>query len=505
MSRKIVKNSLANLMGTILPAAASLLTIPFIVRAMGDANYGVLTMVTAIVGYFALLDLNLTSGAVKFVAEYNALGKRRELHQVITFGGMVYLVIGLVGMAGIYLFADELTHYLFKLPAHLVPLTIQTIELSAIGFLFGQMQSYFQSIPQALQRYDVAAKTETAFGVLVPILTVIVLGLGYGLYEVVLLRVLLSMANVVVLVVVINKLVPDFRFAIATAQISKRLGSFSAFAYLSKIASVVYAQADKVIIGSMIGMVSLTFYVIPFTLVNRVLSMSYRLASVIYPVASEMHSTNELQKLRGIYFSGTRYIFYLNLCITLLFVIFSREILYYWMGPSYAEQGSWVMVLVALAILVDSLTNLPSMLNDGFGHPRITGIFALMRAVLGLLITYLLTMFFGIIGAALGHLIASAVLTTLFMIYVHRHTIPYRLGELLREAYLEVVLFGLLVVLVSLGIKPVGVMPLEQTMGFIMVLIMGFIMFGYWVVLHKPHRLALSGMIKNRLPGLGNK
>src|SRR3970282_117594 len=86
VSRQLVRSSIANLLGAVLPALVTLATIPFIVSRLGEVNYGVLTMVTAIVGYFALIDINVTSASVKYVAQYRAMSQLSELYQVVTFG-----------------------------------------------------------------------------------------------------------------------------------------------------------------------------------------------------------------------------------------------------------------------------------------------------------------------------------------------------------------------------------------------------------------------------------
>jgi Na+-driven multidrug efflux pump len=91
---------------------------------------------------------------------------------------------------------------------------------------------------------------------------------------------------------------------------------------------------------------------------------------------------------------------------------------------------------MALSQFVDSLTNLPSLVNDGMGHPRVSGSFALVRALLGLLVVYLGVRGWGIDGAAWGHLAASSVLTAAFLVAVHGRTVPTPLSALARHAYL---------------------------------------------------------------------
>jgi O-antigen/teichoic acid export membrane protein len=106
------------------------------------------------------------------------------------------------------------------------------------------------------------------------------------------------------------------------------------------------------------------------------------------------------------------------------------------MNPQFARAGQVVLAVMALSQFIDSLTSLPSLVNDGMGHPRFSGMFALARAAFGLLVVYVGVAGWGIDGAAWGHLIASVLLTCAFLVAVHGRTVPARLGELVRKAYL---------------------------------------------------------------------
>jgi len=67
--RLIAKNTIFNLTGQILPMVAGVLTIPFIVRGLGAAEYGILSIAMMLLGYFNIFDLGLSRATVKFVAE----------------------------------------------------------------------------------------------------------------------------------------------------------------------------------------------------------------------------------------------------------------------------------------------------------------------------------------------------------------------------------------------------------------------------------------------------
>jgi O-antigen/teichoic acid export membrane protein len=436
MNLSLLRNAFSNLLGAMIPALVALGTVPLVVKGLGDANYGVYSLVTAIVGYFAVIDINVTAGSVKYIAEFNAHKDQQRIDETVFFGLAVYAGLGLLGGIGLYLGAHFFVTSVFSVPPQLAGEAVATLRLAALGFFLGQLQSYLNSIPQSLMRYDIASRIEMVFGTLVPLLTVAVLMLGYGLYEVILLRVLASLVNCVVLWRCIRRLLPALGWRKPGAAIRRELLGFSAYSFLSRFAGLSYAYADKLIIGALVGVTGLAYFTVASTLANRILSLTYRLSGVVFPAASALSARGELERLRVLYLKASRYVVFLNASVLVLVAVFAYQILYYWIDPQFARAGQVVLAVMALSQFIDSLTSLPSLVNDGMGHPRYSGMFALARAGLGLVAVYFGVDGWGIAGAAWGHLLASVLLTCAFLVAVHGRTVPARLGDLVRHAYL---------------------------------------------------------------------
>lgn len=431
----IARNALFNFAGGVLPALITLATIPIIVRSLGDAGYGLFTLITAIVGYFALIDINVTAGSVKYIAEYAAKNNRRGIDQTLSFGLLVYFSIGIVGAATIFFGSTYLVHHVFEIPPSLIDMGEESLRVAAYGFLFTQIQTYFQSVPQSLHRYDMTSRIEMAFGTIVPLATVGILIAGYGLVEVIQFRVIASAVNCVILWVIIRRLLPDLRIVWPERDIAHGLIEFSAFSFLSRIAALTYSYADKLIIGSVVGLKELAYYTVAATLANRVLGLTFRLSSVLFPSASALSANGETERLQSLYIKASRYVIFINGSILILVGIFAYPILYYWMTPDFARYGAVILAVVAVAQFVDSLTNIPSLINDGLGHPRVSGSFALIRACVGLMAVYGFVLLWGIEGVAWAHLSSAILMTTLFLTFVHGRTVPCELGELLKRSY----------------------------------------------------------------------
>ena len=502
MKYETLRNGLANFMGGVLPALVTLFTTPFIVHTLGDSAYGVLTLVTAIIGYFAFLDLNITAGSVKYVAEYHATGQVRRRNQTLTSGLVLYLVIGLAGCLLILLFSDILIERVFAVPAALHAEAALALDFAAAGFLFGQLQIYLNSVPQSIRRYDQSAMLESIFGVLTPLATVLTLWLGYGLVEVVAVRVAASVVNNGVLVWLIRRLLPDLALVRPDRQTLVVLGRFSGFAYLSRLATVAYAQGDKLILGALTSMSALTHYAIPFMLVNRLFALSYRLGGVLFPVASALAAQGELGRLRELYLYAARYVFFINAGLALMLVTLAHEILLYWIGPSLATGGAMVLVLITCASLVDSLTNAPSLVNDGLGKPHITGGFAVSRALLGIALTLALVHQFGVIGAAWAQFLTSVLMVSLFLLYVHGRSVPVRLGEYLHRVVLPslpIVAAGVLLIALRHNQPPLSI---SQTVAVLALQSLALVVFAFAFIFRRCDRIALMTRLRPPRPGV---
>lgn len=456
MTQGMLKNSLANFLGAAIPAVANLIAVPLLVHNLGVEDYGLLTLVLALVGYFALLDINATQGSVRFIAEYDAAGRSEQANEVISFSLTIYLIIGSTGLILIWLSAPAMIDHLFAIPEAREGTALVTLRLAGIAFLFSQLQAYLVTIPQAMQQYRISAATEALFGTAAPLLSALVCVLGYGIEMVVLARLVLSVLNVLILWLLVHRLRPDLTFVRATKETAGTLISFSTYSFMARIAAVSHAHMDRLILGMLLGMAHITYYSIPMTLCNRLFGMTYRLGSVIYPAISRLKTRGSLDQVQGMYLTTSRYLTAVNGYLVLIMFVYGKELLRLWVGPEFVREGYPVLVVATTAMMIDSLSNLPSLMNDAIGHPRVTGYFAIARAVTGVGLLTAGTVVAGIIGTAAGHLLGSLLVTGTFLLYVHgrKGSVPVDFKRLLLQAYLPSFVVGSLTAAVASITKP---------------------------------------------------
>jgi O-antigen/teichoic acid export membrane protein len=151
---------------------------------------------------------------------------------------------------------------------------------------------------------------------------------------------------------------------------------------------------------------------------------------------------------------------------------------------------------------MDSLTNIPSMVNDGLGHPRVTGGFALVRGLIGVPLVFIGTQSGGILGAAAGHLLASVVITFAFLIYVHGRTVPVSLSDTLRLSWMPGLITGACALSLMLPLKYWLPENLIGMLTLAVVATLTLITAGFAFVVSFDERHALWSATRRFLPGV---
>jgi O-antigen/teichoic acid export membrane protein len=232
-----------------------------------------------------------------------------------------------------------------------------------------------------------------------------------------------------------RRLLPSISFRPrAHWQAFRRLLSFGVLSSMSGLFSSTTYQFDRLFIGALLGTGAVTFYVVPVTLARVIAAVTGRLATVLFPLASELSSTGQPERLRDIYLRSSRFIVVINTALAVPLIGLAYPTLRFWMGPSFADAGAVVMVLIVAAYYLTALTVVPAYVVGGMGHPGITAVFSWITAILNLSLLFPLIRAYGIVGAAWSCLI-SVSHSPLDIIYVNRRVIKVSSWQLFRCSY----------------------------------------------------------------------
>src|SRR5260370_22399359 len=92
--RLLARNTIWNLLGQLLPMAVAVVAIPPLVRGLGVARFGVLSLAWIVVGYFSLFDLGIGRALTKLVADKLGAHDDHSIPPVARTAMLMLLLLG---------------------------------------------------------------------------------------------------------------------------------------------------------------------------------------------------------------------------------------------------------------------------------------------------------------------------------------------------------------------------------------------------------------------------
>ena len=163
-----------------LSIGISLLFTPFMLRKLGQAEYGLLSLVNSIVAYLTILDFGFSNAIVRYTAKHRAQGDKEGEHSLYGMFLLLYLVIGIVSfVVGLYvlynmgsLFGNSLSPK--ELEIAKVLFLIAIIDISVAFPL-----SLYSSIIIAYEKFTFSRLMQLARICITPLFTLGILIVGY--------------------------------------------------------------------------------------------------------------------------------------------------------------------------------------------------------------------------------------------------------------------------------------------------------------------------------------
>lgn len=408
LKKKYLRNSLYNVIGWGVPAILGLVTTPYFVHRLGYDAYGLLTLITLVLGYFAFLDLGLFDALLKYVSHYHADGAFDRLNGALNSTLFFFIVIGGIGAACILACTRYFVFTAFQIPAALHPLAVSCFSLSAVLFFLTLMLGALSKIPEALQRFEISNRITAGVSVAATLGNVLLLYLGYGVLQILTVNILSAASGILCVVLAAKRLIPRVRidptFALRDFRPMFHFGSYTIF---SRFSSLVTSSLNQLCIGAVVGVAGLTLFNVPFILASAIQMFMYRLAFAIFPVSSELLARNDMTALHQVYQKVSKYLFLISSVLFVPLIAYRKSILLYWVGVDFAVNGEQVMAMICLALYFISLTMVPGLVALGLGKPNYNAALSSLTAGINILLVYPLTKFWGIRGAAASLLLSS--------------------------------------------------------------------------------------------------
>ncbi len=442
-------------------------------NGLGAHQYGLLSTVGVTLSFFGVLDLGIGAAATRQIAACASAGDRPGVDATIHNSIAFYLAIGVAGAVAMALCANLLVTRVLTIPPALQRTGRYALYLSAAGFPLTLVSGALATVPRAVQRFDIAARVSIALATLSTGLILALVLSGRGILAILTVGLALAAAGVVVNAIVARRLLPGLRVRPRLdREVLRGLFRFGAYFFLSTLAVTLLYQLDKLLVGSILGMAAVTFYVVPGNLTQRIQGFVAAAVSVVFPVSAALFETRDREAIRRLYVEGTRFMFILITSLAVPIAVFAQPFLRHWIGDPVAGQ-SWIpMMLLAGTYAFLGMTGVAWSIANGAGEARFNFAFTLGIAVVDIGLLLVLIHPFGVTGVAAAYLASAVLGAPLLVSYIERRVIGLSGTEFLR-IFWRVGLTGLAQALLGLALLPLGV-NLPATLALMVLSVLSF-------------------------------
>jgi O-antigen/teichoic acid export membrane protein len=452
IGRHMVRSTASNLVGQVLVLATWFVLTPFVVHELGATKYGLWVLVASVVAYGDLLDLGVGAAVTKYVAEHRSRRESGEASALIATALRIYAAVGVLVIAVSVPFALVFPD-LFHIAPPLQNDARWVVFLTGLALAVKLPAATAYAVLRGLQRFDLVNVISVCSTLVQAASTVTVLLLGWGIVGLAALAVPLTLLTQIPMQIVIRRVAPDLRFGWRGAQrrLVSTVASFSFALFVSNSAGVVKTKTDEVVIAAALPLAAVAPYSIARRLSELPTILTYQFVRVLLPLASELHGAHQAQRIRALYVASTRVTLALFVPVATALMILAGPFLEAWVGPRYAGDADVAVILIGAAMFDMAMWPAASLLQGTNGH-RLLAVFGSASALLNLGLSIALVRSVGVVGVALGTLVAAALEVAVVVPFaMRRYAIPA--ATMMREALLPGLLPAVPAVLVLLALR----------------------------------------------------
>jgi O-antigen/teichoic acid export membrane protein len=419
-ARRVFRNTFFLLLARTWRLLTSFLLTPYMLHQLGMEQFGLFAVLGTVTQYFGLLDFGLGNTFVKHIAEYAGRGETDRVRQVVSFGTLFYLLLGLALAPLAILLAPAVVGLLILSPdLHNTAITV--LLLLFAYFFIGQACGVLMQLLNGLEQMHLTSMLNSASHLLYIIVVVVLLQAGTGIYGALAATFIQLFALTLAAYVVARRtfgsvFISPFRIELSSM---KALFRFGGWMQVNALSNVINNQTDRFIIGSFVSVSSVTLYELGNKLALMTRVWPLLLLEALLPTASSMSGRNEQQVVYRAYIQSSRSVSLFTFVIGGFLVGAADAVVRVWVGPGYADVATILYLLVA-TYAINNLTGAGTTIVRALGKPRYESYYAVLGAVLNVLATVALAPRFGIYGVLGGTLLGSVIGSAYFIWLFHR-------------------------------------------------------------------------------------
>lgn len=408
MNSQIKSGAILSYINIFLKNIVTFLYIPFLLKYVGQAQYGLFQMTNSVILSLGILSMGLSSAYVKFYVAHRVKNEIDEMKKLNALYMIIFMIVSVIALI-IGLIIAFNTKYIFdkSLNANELSLTRMLMIILAINLSITFISSVFDSNIIVNEQFKFQQMRQLMQSLLGPILSVPLIIFGFGV-----LSIAITQTFITIIFLMMNihycyrKLSMRFMFKGLSFAMVKPLLIFSFYILLNQIVDLVNNNAPSFIIGMFLGAKQVATFAIAIQIKNMFFMLSTSLSSVFITRVNELVSNKSSNRvLTDLMIKVGRIQMNILLLIFGGFVIVGQYFIKTWAGEENID-AYFLVLLMILPSIIPLSQNIGIDIQRAMNQHKFRSIVYIFFAIVNIILTILGTTYMGLKGSVLGYIVS---------------------------------------------------------------------------------------------------
>lgn len=332
---------------------------PYMLRMMGQGEYGLYSLVASVIAYLTLFDLGFGNAIVRYTSKYRAEQNYQKESETYGMFILLYSIIGLVVLVlGGLLVAN--IDSIFKESLNPKEISRARIMMALLVFNLAVTLplSVFSAVVSSYERFIFIKSLNIARIILNTLTMLILLYFGYKAVAMVVVQTVFNLATLLAHYVYCRRIihVKIIFGKINWAYIGEIFG-YSVWIVLCMFMDKIYCSSGQFILGIYQGTVQVAIYAVAIQLLLIFIQFSTAISSVFLPKITRLSVQGKDKEISDTFIKIGNIQFFIVFLIMSGFIIFGQHFISLWAGEDY-RPAYLMAVMLFIPYSIDLIENL---------------------------------------------------------------------------------------------------------------------------------------------------
>lgn len=403
---KVARNSIWLIAQPLIMSIASLFVVGLIARKLGPNDYGVFVFAFAFTMMFRpIINVGLRALTVRTIAEDKSaapayLGQMLVLRSLLGVLAIALVYLGLI---------------VFDYSADIVLFTL----MASITLLLQSIFTTFHDAFQAFEKMRYVAISQMVSGIFVLGLTVVVMLMGFGLTELMIVYVLGSVVTLLMCFYYQWKHFEIPKLGINLQLYGSQLKQGFPF-FIPMILNTINGRLGVLLLSKFGGNTTVAMYGAATNLTDKLMVIPEGVGAAIFPAISVLHKESKMDEAIALFQKFSRYIVLCGLPIAVGTTALSAEIIELIYGPEYSDS-SLILSILIWGLFFMFVRSVFGWTLSAIHHERIGAMVAIITTPIFISLCFYLALNYGAPGVAVAMVFNSFLGLLLIYIMLRKH------------------------------------------------------------------------------------